>query len=345
MHNLELWLKDELSDEEVHELAKAIDEKYPGIAEQIRETMAKDGPGADFLRSIPEFVDVDMFDFWEAIGVHMTPVHWSSPIANVQGLSDELWTEPSEMPAIDFRVDEQLDRLSTFKSRYRDEYSEFPIYERSEKFNGFAIKNHLFESVDTEVLYSMIRENKPKRVIEIGGGNSTQVASAALQKNDQRSEHLIIDPDPKKTIKGIDANLIQAKVQDVPMSVFNSLEEDDLLFIDSSHVGRIGSDVLYEYLDIIPRLDDGVLVHCHDIFFPYEYPKPWITQFRWFFNEQYLLRALLAGNDIEVLWATYYLHKEYPELLEEAFESYEALGSQYGFERPNGIPSSLWMRT
>jgi hypothetical protein len=345
MHDLTLWLKDELDDSEVRQIATALDESHPEFAEGIRDALEEDGEGAEFLRSLPKLLGHDMFEVWESLGIHVTPAHWSSPIANVRDLSDDLWDGPSEMPELDFRIDDQLDRLSTFESEYRGEYSDFPILESSGEYNGFAIQNNFFESVDTEVAYSMVREHEPKRVIEIGGGNSTQVLDAALKQNDQPFEHLIIEPEPSQVITGVDAKIIQSKVQEVPMSVFESLTEDDVLFIDSTHVGKIGSDVLYEYLDLLPQLDDGVLVHAHDIFLPYEYPKPWVMDQHWFFNEQYLLRALLSGSDDEILWSTYYLHRQHPELLAEAFDSYAALGEYYGPEKPEGIPSSFWMRT
>lgn len=342
MDELTLWGREELSDEEIREFGAVVGEYFPEIGDRIQRGAEADDQVASLVRSLPSLIALS--EMWEKVGVHVTPVHWSSPVANVQQLSDDHWDGPSEVPGIDFRVDEQLDRLSEFESAYRSEYERFPIEEPSEEFNGFAVDNGFFESVDTEIAYSMIRENEPKRVIEVGGGNSTQVINAALQENDQEYEHLIIEPDPTPAINGVDAKLIESEVQDVPMSVFDSLTEDDVLFIDSTHVARIGSDVLYECLNVIPQLDEGVLLHIHDIFLPYEYPRSWFTKYRWSFNEQYFVQALLTGRDDEVLWSTYRHHKEHPELLESAFDSYAELGAGYESDDARGVPSSLWLR-
>ena len=120
------------------------------------------------------------------------------------------------------------------------------------------------------------------------------------------------------------------------MSEFLSLEENDILFIDSSHVLRIGGDVRYEYLEILPRLNRGVIVHAHDIFCPAEYPRQWVLEHYHFWTEQYLLQAFLTFNDsFEVLWGSSYMHINHPDKLEAAFSSYG---------RDVESPSSFWMR-
>jgi len=111
---------------------------------------------------------------------------------------------------------------------------------------------------------------------------------------------------------------------------------NDILFIDSSHVLKIGSDVQYEYLEILPRLAPGVLVHLHDIFLPMEYPKNWILTDHYFWNEQYLLQAFLIHNvAMKVLWAGSYMHLQYPAILEQTFSSYN---------RGKRWPGSFWMQ-
>jgi hypothetical protein len=131
--------------------------------------------------------------------------------------------------------------------------------------------------------------------------------------------------------------LIPQMVQEVPLALFEELAENDILFIDSSHVVRTGSDVLYEYLEILPRLKKGVLVHIHDIFLPGEYPRPWVRDLNRYWTEQYLLQAFLAFNDsFEILLPTAYLHAHAPEVLEESFRD---------IQRDDGwIYSNFWMR-
>ena len=149
----------------------------------------------------------------------------------------------------------------------------------------------------------------------------------------------MIDPYPNEVLKrgfpGL-SRLIPEKVQDVPISEFMTLGDNDILFIDSSHVLKTGSDVHYEYLEVLPRLNRGVIVHVHDIFLPAEYPREWVLGEHRFWNEQYLLQAFLAFNEsFEVLWAGSYMHLRYPEELETAFSSYR---------REETWPKSFWMR-
>ena len=114
------------------------------------------------------------------------------------------------------------------------------------------------------------------------------------------------------------------------------LEAGDVLFIDSSHMLRIGSDVQFEYLEILPRLKPGVIVHIHDIFLPAEYPRNWVHDKHIFWNEQYLLQAFLAFNaSFEVLWGGSWMHLNHPAELESAFQSYK---------RENQWPGSFWIR-
>jgi hypothetical protein len=132
------------------------------------------------------------------------------------------------------------------------------------------------------------------------------------------------------------SRLIEKKVQDVPISEFTRLHENDILFIDSSHVITIGGDVQYEYLEIIPRLEKGVLIHVHDVFFPAEYPKEWVMEKLRFWNEQYILQAFLAFNEsFKILFAGSFMHLNYPEKLEKVFAAYN---------HNVDWPHSLWMR-
>lgn len=151
---------------------------------------------------------------------------------------------------------------------------------------------------------------------------------------------IAVEPYPtdflKKGFPGL-SNLISKKVQEIPLSYFESLEAGDILFIDSSHVLKIGSDVQYLYLELIPRLKKGVIIHCHDIFLPNEYPMKFAIEEHWFWSEQYLLQAFLAFNEsFKVLWAGQFMHLHHPELLENSFSSYDRMSKN--------SPGSLWMQ-
>jgi hypothetical protein len=169
------------------------------------------------------------------------------------------------------------------------------------------------------------------------------LSAQAILKNRKEDESyecelVAIDPHPNETLKagfpGL-ARLAPVKVQDLPLQEFNKLAKNDILFIDSSHVVRIGNDVTFLYLDVIPRLNEGVIVHSHDIFLPAEVRKDTIMKDHLFCNEQYLLQAFLAFNEhFEVLWAAHYMHLKYPNKLEKAFNSYKR----------DCEPTSFWTR-
>ena len=283
------------------------------------------------------------FLFCQKRGYHITPNRYYYPIPDTTRLKDDLWSKHSELAGIDMNDREQLELLSLFVSRFKNEYERLPRNKTATPYD-YYVDNPMFVGVDGEILYCMIRHLKPRKIYEIGSGYSTYLSAQAVQKNAQEEsgyhcELVAIDPNPNEILKagfpGL-STLIARDVQDVPLSEFEKLSENDILFIDSSHVLRIGNDVHYEYLDILPRLNKGVIVHVHDIFLPAEYPKEWVLGQHWFYSEQYLLQAFLSFNEsYEVLWAASYMHLNYPNELEKAFSSYN---------RVETWPGSFWMR-
>jgi hypothetical protein len=284
-----------------------------------------------------------LFTLWEKLGFHITRNHFYEPIPDTRMLKDDLWEKQSELVGININEESQINLLSVFSSKFKEEYESFPRSETSIPFQ-YYVNNSAFSSVDGEIYYCMIRHFKPKKIFEIGAGYSTYLAAHAILKNKEEDnayecELVAIDPYPNDVLKngfpGL-SKLIPKRVQDIPLSEFKKLLENDILFIDSTHVLKIGSDVQYEYLEILPRLNKGVIVHVHDIFLPSEYPKEWVLKKYIFWNEQYLLQAFLTFNDsFEVLWAGSYMHLKHPDKLEEAFSSYK---------RDESWPGSFWMR-
>jgi hypothetical protein len=272
-----------------------------------------------------------LFSMWEKRGYHVTPVHFYEPIPDTRQLGDETWSRESELVGIDINEGGQLRLLDEFSLKWRDEYEEFPR-ERTQTPYQFYVRNGLFEAVDGEMLYCMIRHLRPRKIIEIGSGYSTYLSAQAILRNRQEDssyecELVAIEPYPNKVLRtgfpGL-SRLVVKEVQDVPLSEFMALGDGDILFIDSSHVLKIGSDVQCEYLEILPRLNKGVVIHVHDIFLPLDYSKEWVVRDHNFWNEQYLLQAFLIFNDhFEVLWAGNYMHLKYPGKLESAFGSYK----------------------
>src|SRR5207248_587076 len=174
--------------------------------------------------------------------------------------------------------------------------------------------------------YAMLRHHQPRRVIEIGGGYSTRLIASALRRNaaikGRTGELITIEPFPDEVLRngfpGL-SMLIADPAQNVDVRLFASLSEGDVLFVDSSHVVKIGSDVCYECLQVLPSLQPGVLVHFHDIFLPCEYPRQAVLERLCFWSEQYLLQAFLAMNEeFEVLWSASAMQLFHPEVVEGA---------------------------
>ena len=293
------------------------------------------------LRPIYPIIFVRLFSLWESLGFHITPNHFYQPIPDTITLKDELWLRQSELVGVDMNEQKQIQLLNQFM-RFKEEYDAFPKNKASKPYQ-YYINNPNFGAVDAEILYCIIRHFKPKKIIEIGSGYSTYLSAQAILKNEEengnKTELIAIEPYPDEVLKsgfsGL-SKLILTKIEEIDLSEFSELKENDILFIDSSHVLKIGNDVQYEYLEILPRLNKGVIIHIHDIFLPMEYPKKWVLEMHRFWNEQYLLQSFLAFNSaFEVLWAGSYMHLRHPEKLEKAFSSYN---------RKMVGPGSLWIR-
>ncbi len=192
----------------------------------------------------------------------------------------------------------------------------------------FHFMNGYFEAVDAEVYAAVLRTLRPNRVVEVGAGHSSRLAASVIDACGSDTKLELIDPYPARSAELLSdrfpfVSLREAKVQDVPLDCLTSLEENDVLFIDSSHVVALGNDVLWLYLEILPRLKPGVWVHIHDIFLPSHYPQAWVMDQCRFWTEQYLLQALLADNtQWQVRWSSSSHALRDPELLAELFPNW-----------------------
>lgn len=238
------------------------------------------------------------FDRAESAGFHVTPVHFYSPIPSKIDIDEANFTwRFDQVPNL--RVDQN--ELTAFMKKlvpYFSELSDIFLLEDSQS-GDFFWNNSAFCPIDACIYYSMIRYLRPNRIIEIGSGFSTFIATKALQKN-QSGTLECIEPYPTPMLMKLEKDglvrLNVAKVQNVPLEKFSSLERNDILFIDSSHVTKVGSDVNFEVFQILPALKAGVWTHFHDIFHPFDYPKSWLNVHHLFWNEQYLVLAFLAYN-------------------------------------------------
>lgn len=277
------------------------------------------------------------FHLAQRAGVHVVPNHFYGPVPDTRDLPESLWERPSEAVGIDWHVDRQLEWLKKIQ-RFSAEYNRFPA-DSTGVLNEYHYVNGKFGAVDGGMYYGLLRELKPKRIVEVGSGYSTMLAAQAFRENERESgvttELTVVDPYPHaevaKGFPGI-SRLIRKRVQEVPMEEFTKLEAGDILFIDTSHVLRTGGDVQFEFLEILPRLQKGVIIHVHDIYLPAEYPREWVLDGLTFWSEQYILQAFLAFNSsFDVLLGGQYLHLNHADELKETFALYDGAPSVGSF--------------
>ena len=229
------------------------------------------------------------------IGVFPIEDHYYEPLFNPAHLNEK-FAEPRDLPAIDWNREGQLEFLKqlTFFS------NEIP-----------NLPNTSFSGADAEYLYCLLRFLKPRKIIEVGSGNSTRMAIKALSKNQIPCSHICIEPYEQSWLESSGATIIRKRLEDTDRTIFSQLQSGDILFIDSSHVIRPQGDVLTEILEILPLLAPGVVVHFHDIFSPRHYHYKWVAEEVRLWNEQYLLEAFLSHNcQWEILGALNYLKHE-----------------------------------
>ncbi len=256
------------------------------------------------------------YKVWDSIGLAPVRYHYYQPVFNVNDLPDNTWVEKDPMLGVDWNEKGQLQLLNQFT--YQSELKDIPVSEVKGSLEFYHNKS--FGPADSEMLYNMIRHYKPGRVIEIGSGYSTRMMKKALDVNrgeGVQSSHICIEPYEMPWLESLGLDeVVRERVESVEPSLFSSLAENDVLFIDSSHVLRLGGDVFVEYLRILPSLKPGVVIHIHDIFLPYEYPRNWVIDKRRYWTEQYILQAFLAFNDhFEVLAGVHWLARDHMDQL------------------------------
>jgi predicted O-methyltransferase YrrM len=253
-------------------------------------------------------------------------------------LPPKAYTDDRELPGIDLNVAEQLAFLS--KLRYGAELDALPLEPTGRR--EFHYHNGAFESGDAEYLYSIVRQVKPRRIFEIGSGSSTLVVRAALSRiaaedGGYRCRHVCVEPYEQPWLEEVGVEVRRSRVEHVDPALFDELESGDILFIDSSHVIRPDGDVVHEYLQLLPRLRPGVLVHIHDIFTPRNYLAEWMADDMLLWDEQYLVEAFLTLNrDYRILGALNFLKHHHAEALCEACPVLRC-------ELDRREPGSLWL--
>jgi len=280
------------------------------------------------------------------------PKSYYVPIADSAELRrSREWMRQSSLLGIDFDLDEQVKRLREICAPYRDEYRENPHFLEASG-GGFGLG---YGYIEAQALHSVVRWLKPSRIIEVGSGISTycMLQASLLNERDtgQKTLFTCIEPYPSHWLLGAPVELIRRRVEHVEPSLFEQLGPNDLLFIDSSHTVKIGGDVPFLYLEVLPRLHEGVTVHIHDIYLPYNYQRDADrTLYQWM--ETAFLQAFLMFNKsfaIEVCLS--HLHYQRRDALRDIFPEYEPQMDNEGLANDGRggteghFPASIYIRS
>jgi len=236
------------------------------------------------------------FNLFQRFGFHLTGDHFYEPIPDTRLVAAKYTEGPRPLSGIDFRLAEcearALRLINTYGPDYANDCGKY----------GFQEENVYFRGLDALMLYAVLRDLRPTKMVEIGQGFSTRIILSALERNaretGRRTEFISIDPYARfalaQSCPQINFRCIRQELQSVDSDQI--LEGCGLLFVDSSHVYKFGSDVECEFGRLYTNLRPETLLHIHDIFSPYDYPQSWMVDLKWFWNEQYLLEAFLTFN-------------------------------------------------
>ena len=269
------------------------------------------------------------------------PGHFYSPVISIEDVRNrqsEIWknNEIEGIRGIELEINKQKELVQSFNQYYKD----LPFKAGKNGKSRYYFENDYYSYTDGIILYSMIRHCKPKRIIEIGSGFSSAIM---LDTNetffDNEIELTFIEPYPERLKSLFTENdkkrdlIIRQDVQRVSLDEFKKLKAGDILFVDSTHVVKTGSDVNYILFEILPFLNNGVLIHFHDVFYPFEYPKDWVFQGRnW--NEDYFLKAFLMYNrNFKIKLFSHYLHECHKEVFKEMPLTYKNKGGNLWLEK------------
>lgn len=268
--------------------------------------------------------------------------HYYSPVVSIDEIKKrepEIWKDVDRdgIPGIDLNTEEQLSLMTSFAGYY----SEMPFTTEKRGNLRYRFKNDYYSYSDGIVLYSMIRHFKPKKIIEIGSGFSS---ANMLDTNNlffnSKIDLTFIDPHPEERLipfmtdtEKVRTTVIKNDIQLISLEIFKTLQKGDILFIDSTHVVKTGSDVNHILFEILPFIQSGVIIHFHDIFYPFEYPKDWVFKgFGW--NEAYFLKAFLINNNqFKIRCFTDYLHIHHHPIFNEMPLAMKGSGSSLWIEK------------
>lgn len=293
----------------------------------------------------------DLFRLSLRGGMIVLPKHYYVPIADINDLARtrDKWAKRSKMAGIKMNLEEQVRFLHHSILPFQPEYIGGTTYLEGSQ-GGFGPG---YGFIEAQAYHGVLRWLKPRRVVEIGSGVSTYCAIEAAKLNTRETgrppEIICIEPNPTAFIQASrDIQLVPTRAEEVPTEFFESLGEGDLLFIDSSHAVRPGGDVIYLYCEILPRLRTGLVVHIHDVYFPFTYQNDLLSSlFQW--SETCMLQTLLVNNErLKILLCMSMLHYERPDELLKVFPEYiRRPGGEDGLhvaDPRTHFPTSIYMR-
>ena len=287
--------------------------------------------------AVRKFIKNLTYSVFDHANIAVLRHHYYSPVVYPRDIQQPL-DAPRRLPGLDFNTARQLELVGKFD--YGEELLSIPLEKRHA--GSAAYHNYAFEPGDAEMLYNMIRHFKPRRIVEVGCGQSTLFALLAENRNRQDDaahvcHHICVEPYENPWLEKMGVEVKRERIEKLDVTVIEALEESDILFIDSSHVLRPQGDVVHEYLLLLGLLRPGVIVHVHDIFTPRDYPAAWVLEDRRLWNEQYILEAFLSfNNSFEILAMVNYLAHEHLGALENACPILA--------KEPWREPGSFWFR-
>lgn len=232
------------------------------------------------------------------INEHYSPGHFYSVIPNI---TKDYNNNTTKFLNLDFNEESHkliLNEINDYLVKFDKEFGHTNVSERQNNLK-YTLLNGAFEWMDARLLHYFLQKNKPRKIIEIGSGNSTLLTYNTKLMFNLDVDIICIEPYPSNYLKDLHKTgkitLIENCLENVDLNIFTTLTENDILFIDSSHVLKLDSDVMFYFTKIFPLLNKNVLIHIHDIFFPYDYPLEWLKEGR-FWNEQYFLYTFLQYN-------------------------------------------------
>lgn len=316
------------------------DHETPHMRQRLRQTARK---GRDALVAAMT---------WTArrLGYDVLESSYYSPVVDPALLTPDLWSQPRPTPGLEIDAFAHLDFLEHDLLPHLHEFQP-PVFQEQAR-SGFYLANRYYGPVDAQILYAMIRHFKPRRLVELGSGFSTLVSLAAARMNEKDGhpvDHRVFDPHVGDHMQMSAAKLERIErvaATRVPLGEFLALASGDVLFVDTTHTVKPSGEVNYVVLEVLPVLRPGVIVHVHDVFLPWEYPRHWIEDLRRHWTEQYLLQAMLSCNPrFEVLFASHAVARAAPERLRSSIPSFDPSALELTRSSVDPFtPGAFWFR-